>query len=102
VLYICIASNKFDLKQTIRVLHITDVKSFITLGQGNPVTTMKTLGGAVAVPKPGGTLVQASPQGLQVKLFLPLSLIFICWPLTSLFCTGPNLKNLLSAIYKCS
>ena len=33
--------------------------------QGNPVTTMKTLGGAVAVPKPGGTLIQASPQGMQ-------------------------------------
>ena len=33
--------------------------------QGNPVTTMKTLGGAVAVPKPGGTLIQASQQAMQ-------------------------------------
>ena len=33
--------------------------------QGNPVTTMKTLGGAVAMQKQGGAVIQGSPQGLQ-------------------------------------
>lgn len=33
--------------------------------QGNAVTTMKTLGGAVAMPKQAGTIIQGSPQGLQ-------------------------------------
>ncbi len=37
VLYICILSNKFDLKQTIRVLHKANIVSGVILNQRSKI-----------------------------------------------------------------